>query len=161
VPLSFFTSLASDASTTRTRYASKRVVIIGHSAGGFIVSSYPGRYHDVVAMVQANSPSGISSTNPPGNAAVVSATGPSYDGGMDDRYGYIGDGWKDGRAPRVPSGYELSLPTRAACENFNFWRPGAVKEVATVGCDPANFVPTPLGYSNSFTKQALTVNPLG
>src|SRR5207248_3044059 len=34
--------------------ANSTVVIIGNSAGGAIVQGYPGEYHDVAAMVQAN-----------------------------------------------------------------------------------------------------------
>src|SRR6185312_14719661 len=34
--------------------ANPTVVIAGHSAGGAIVQGYPGEYHDVAAMVQAN-----------------------------------------------------------------------------------------------------------
>jgi pimeloyl-ACP methyl ester carboxylesterase len=143
-----------------TTYRSRRVAIIGHSLGGFIVSSYPGRYHDVVAMVQANAPSGLSSTNPPGNAAVLSANGPPGQGSMADKYGSIGDAWTDGRPPRPPGpGYDAQLATRRACEDFDFWRPGAVTEIATIFCDPANSVPTPSGEGASLPSQALNVNP--
>ncbi|MBV9606243.1 MAG: alpha/beta fold hydrolase, partial [Solirubrobacterales bacterium] len=40
--------------TTPGDTRSKKVVIIGHSAGGWIVAGYPGEYHDVAAMVQAD-----------------------------------------------------------------------------------------------------------
>ena len=36
------------------RIRNRRVVIIGHSAGGWIVAGYPGHYHDVAAMIQAD-----------------------------------------------------------------------------------------------------------
>jgi pimeloyl-ACP methyl ester carboxylesterase len=141
--------------SARTTYASKRVAIIGHSAGGFIVSSYPGKYHDVVTMVQANAPSGLSSTSPPGNAALVSATAPPARGSMDEKYGFIGDAWTDGHARPAPPGYsDQGLATRTACEDFDLWRPGAVKDVATVLCDPANSTPTPSGETASFVDQA-------
>ncbi|HEV7750846.1 MAG TPA: alpha/beta fold hydrolase [Baekduia sp.] len=143
-----------------TGYASRRVAIIGHSAGGFIVSSYPGRYHDVVAMVQANAPSGLFSKSPAGNAALVSATAPPARGSMADEYGPIGDGWDDGKPPPVPGlGYALGFPVRRGCEDFNFWRPGAVKDVATYTCDPANSLATPSGETASFVDQALNRNP--
>ncbi|MGZ4278961.1 MAG: hypothetical protein ACXVFK_17290, partial [Solirubrobacteraceae bacterium] len=29
-------------------------MIIGHSAGGWIVAGYPGEYHDVAAMIQTD-----------------------------------------------------------------------------------------------------------
>jgi hypothetical protein len=110
--------------SSRTTYPSKRVAIIGHPAGGFIVSSYPGKYHDVAAMVQANAPSGLSSTSPPGNAALVSAGAPPARGSMDEKYGFIGDAWTDGHARPTPTGYsDQALPTRTACEDFDLWRP--------------------------------------
>jgi pimeloyl-ACP methyl ester carboxylesterase len=43
-------------STTHRRRVglhSPAAVIVGHSGGGAVVSGYPGRYHDVAAMVQA------------------------------------------------------------------------------------------------------------
>jgi hypothetical protein len=48
-----------------------------------------------------------------------------------------------------------SLPTRTACEDFDFWRPGAVKDIATSLCDPATFTATPAGETASFIDQAL------
>jgi pimeloyl-ACP methyl ester carboxylesterase len=147
--------------TRRTAYASRRVAIVGHSSGGFIVSCYPGRYHDVVAMVQANAPSGVPSADPPGNAALVSAGAPPADGAFEERYGPIGDAWTDGRPPRppAPTGYRFDDPTRTACEDFNFWRPGAVKAVATAFCDPAEATATPAGETASYVDQALNRNP--
>src|SRR5205823_3420642 len=47
------------------RIGSPRVVIIGHSAGGWIVSGYPGTYHDVSAMIQADI-NGSGAQPPPG-----------------------------------------------------------------------------------------------
>jgi pimeloyl-ACP methyl ester carboxylesterase len=145
----------SSAPTHKSRYASRRVAVIGHSAGGFIVSSYPGRYHDVVAMVQANAPSGQFSTDPPGNAALVSQSAPPAHGSMADKYGPIGDAWTDGTPPAAPAGFSYPNATRLACEDFNLWRPGAVKSFATSSCDPATFTATPAGESASFVEQAV------
>lgn len=138
-----------------TRYPSRKVAIIGHSAGGFIVSSYPGRFHDVVAMVQANAPSGLQSLDPPGNAAIISATAPPAHGAQDDLYGPIGNPRHDSIPAPAPSGYSYAFtPTRASCEEFNLWRSGAVPAVATVLCNPRNAIPTPDGEGQSLAAQA-------
>src|SRR5207248_6225773 len=34
--------------------SNRTVIVIGHSAGGWIVAGYPGQYHDVAAMVQTD-----------------------------------------------------------------------------------------------------------
>jgi pimeloyl-ACP methyl ester carboxylesterase len=145
---------AGTAKTSKSKFPSKRVAIIGHSAGGFIVSSYPGKYHDVVAMVQANSPSGLFSKDPPGNAALESGNYPPPQGSMADQFGPIGDTSSDGAAPPPPEGYKNSFSTRRECEDFNFWRPGAVKAIATRACNPARFETTPSGEGDSFVAQA-------
>ena len=36
------------------RFRSGKVVVVGHSAGGLVVAGYPGQYHDVAAMIQAD-----------------------------------------------------------------------------------------------------------
>ena len=144
------------ARCTATRLASRRVAIAGHSAGGFIVSSYPGRYHDVVAMIQSNAPSGLFSTDPPGNAALVGLAAPAPQGSFTERYGPIGDAWNDGRhLPLAGADYAYDFADRRACEDFNFWRPGAAKTAATVLCDPANAIATPRGETASFLDQAV------
>ena len=142
--------------TSHTSYRSDAVAVIGHSAGGFVVSSYPARYHDVVAMVQANSPSGLTSTNPPGNAALLSATAPPPHGAQDDLYGPVGDPAGDTAPRAVRAGYSYSPgPARTDCEEFTLWRPGALAVVATPMCNPANSTATPLGESQSFLAQAM------
>jgi pimeloyl-ACP methyl ester carboxylesterase len=136
------------------------VAIVGHSGGGFIVSSYPGRYHDVVAMVQANAPSGIPSTTPAGNAAIVSATAAPAHGAQDDVFGPIGDASHDGPAPAPVEGYDYAPgPARAPCEEFDFWRAGADRAAATALCNPAKAQGTPTGETGSYATQALQVNP--
>ena len=50
---------------------SHRVVIIGHSAGGWIVAGYPGEYHDVAAMIQADI-NGSDAQPPAGTPAAAS-----------------------------------------------------------------------------------------
>jgi pimeloyl-ACP methyl ester carboxylesterase len=53
--------------------ANRAVVIIGHSAGGWITEGYPGQYHDVVGMVQSDISGFGSTTDPP-----ISTTQPDY-----------------------------------------------------------------------------------
>jgi pimeloyl-ACP methyl ester carboxylesterase len=144
--------------TERTTYANHRVAIIGHSGGGFIASTYPAQYHDVVAMVHANAPSGAQSANPPGNAAILSATAPTPHGAMDDKYGPMGDSSHDGSPPPAPEGYSYPFPDRASCEEFSFWRPGGIKKIATTLCNPATFEPIPRGEPNSYYHQATENN---
>ncbi len=71
-------------------------------------------------------------------------------------YGPIGDAWNDGTLPplRAGGGYAFDLPTRRACEDFNYWRPGAVELTATVFCNPATMVAPPRGEAASFVAQA-------
>ena len=64
---SYTTTHGSDCSAPQRpgRLASPRVVIIGHSAGGWIVAGYPGTYHDIAAMIQADI-DGSGAQPPPG-----------------------------------------------------------------------------------------------
>lgn len=150
------TSTCSGAGTrTPSTYASARVALIGHSAGGFIVAGYPGTYHDVAAMIQADAPSGELALSPPGDPALGALTGAgSGDDSQDDRYGPIGDPSGDGNPTPASSDYTYAFSTRAGCENFFFWRAGAVPAVATAACRPQEFTPTPQGEVPSYVDQA-------
>jgi pimeloyl-ACP methyl ester carboxylesterase len=112
---------------TRSTLANATVVIGGHSAGGAIVQGYPGEYHDVAAMVQAD-------YSNRGNGAVV------------DRQiaGVV--------APALARGedYVPFFETRAQCEEFNVHPPGAIPSVVRIACDPAGFVRTPAGEFSGF-----------
>jgi pimeloyl-ACP methyl ester carboxylesterase len=101
-----------------------KVVIIGHSAGGWVVAGYPGEYHDVAAMVQADI-----------TAATPLATG---QGG-----GFTPD-------PAHPDYFQFFL-TRADCETFNLYRPGVVPYVADIACTPP-FLDSPFGEITDLTQ---------
>lgn len=81
------------------------VVIIGHSAGGWIVAGYPGEYHDVAAMIQTD----ISGSVSPGGPPLGSSSGG----------GFTPD-------PNHPDYFEF-FQTTQDCENFNVYPPGAVQ----------------------------------
>ncbi|HWU32290.1 MAG TPA: alpha/beta fold hydrolase, partial [Marmoricola sp.] len=135
----------------------RRVVIVGHSSGGLLVAGYPGRFHDVSAMVMANAPSGLPSVNPLGDAALQSALSGILPSAPRDQTGYrtIGSSTHDGPPPTAGPGYTNPLPTRETCENFMLWRTGAVPAAATVLCNPAKAVPTPSAEVNSYPAQIL------
>jgi pimeloyl-ACP methyl ester carboxylesterase len=96
---------------------SRKVVIVGHSAGGLVVAGYPGRYHDVAAMIQAD----ISASKP---------TTPAPGGGFNPQPGHVD--------------YFQFFQTRQDCETFNAFEPGVVKYVLNIACAPP-FVLTPVG----------------
>src|SRR5437660_12485049 len=111
-----------------SKLASSTVVIIGHSAGGAIVQGYPGEYHDVAAMVQAN-------YSNQGSGAVVqqqitNVVTPALAAGDD---------------------YVPFFANRQQCVQFNIYAPGEVAQVVNIACDPANFVLTPAGEFTGFT----------
>jgi pimeloyl-ACP methyl ester carboxylesterase len=93
------------------------VVIIGHSAGGWIVAGYPGQYHDVAAMVQAD----ITAATPlaPGQGGSVTPD------------------------PSHPDYFQF-FQTSQDCQTFNIYPPGAVQSVVDVACTPP-FLDSPLG----------------
>ena len=108
--------------------ANSTVVIAGHSAGGAIVQGYPGEYHDVAAMVQAN-------YSNQGSGAVVqqqitNVVVPALVAGDD---------------------YVPFFANQQQCVQFNIYQPGAVQRVVNIACDPANFVLTPAGEFTGFT----------
>ena len=96
---------------------SDKVVIVGHSAGGLVVAGYPGQYHDVAAMIQAD----ISASKP---------TTPAPGGGFNPQPGHVD--------------YFQFFQTRQDCETFNAFEPGVVKYVLNIACAPP-FVLTPVG----------------
>jgi hypothetical protein len=96
---------------------SDKVVIVGHSAGGLVVSGYPGQYHDADAMIQAD----ISASKP---------TTPAPGGGFNPQPGHVD--------------YFQFFQTRQDCETFNAFEPGVVKYVLNIACAPP-FVLTPVG----------------
>jgi pimeloyl-ACP methyl ester carboxylesterase len=133
-------ALGRGSSCARTRAArpqrSRRVVIIGHSAGGGIVEGYPGTYHDVAAMVQAD----WSSFGPLSGAPAPSVppeVGQQLAAGKD---------------------YIAFFANRQECESFNQYAPGAVARAVRVACDPRAFVATPAGEFLGFP--ALTMHNL-
>jgi pimeloyl-ACP methyl ester carboxylesterase len=110
-------------STTPGRTQSPRVVVIGHSAGGWIVAGYPGEYHDVAAMIQTDisGSAGGQPTAPLGNSS----------GG-----GFTPD-------PAHPDYFQF-FQTTQNCLDFNTYTPGIVGYVVNIACAPP-FLDSPFG----------------
>jgi pimeloyl-ACP methyl ester carboxylesterase len=116
----------SDCSGTTTPgdITSQRVVIIGHSAGGWIVAGYPGEYHDVAAMVEAD----ISGS---AGGSAASPLGGNSSGGS-----FTPD-------PNHPDYFEF-FQTQADCFEFNTYTPGVVQYAANIACTPP-YLDSPYG----------------
>lgn len=109
--------------TTPGRTRSRRVVIIGHSAGGWVVAGYPGEYHDVAAMIQTDiSGSAGGSAAPP--------LGSSSGGGFTPD-------------PNHPDYFQF-FQTTQECLEFNTYAPGVVQYAANIACTPP-FLDSPYG----------------
>lgn len=110
-----------------SKLANSTVVIIGHSAGGAIVQGYPGEYHDVAAMVQAN-------YSNQGSGAVVQQQITNV------------------VAPALAAGddYVPFFANRQQCVQFNIYAPGEVARVVKIACNPKKFVLTPAGEFTAF-----------
>ena len=102
----------------------RTVVIIGHSAGGWVVAGYPGEYHDVAAMIQAD----ISGS---AGGSAASPLGGSSSGG-----GFTPD-------PSHPDYFEF-FQTTQNCLDFNTYPPGVVQYAANIACTPP-FLDSPYG----------------
>jgi pimeloyl-ACP methyl ester carboxylesterase len=113
------------AGTHRGVVRNDRVVIIGHSAGGWIVAGYPGEYHDVAAMIQADI-NGSNAQPPAGTPKPPPSTGG----------GFTPD-------PNHPDYFEF-FQTRQNCEDFNTYPPGEVPYVVQIACTPP-FLESPFG----------------
>ena len=103
---------------------SQRVVIIGHSAGGWVVAGYPGEYHDVAAMVEAD----ISGS--------VGGSGTSPLGGNSSGGSYTPD-------PAHPDYFDF-FATQSDCYAFNTYTPGVVQYAAQIACTPP-YLDSPYG----------------
>ena len=110
--------------TTPANMQNRTVVIIGHSAGGWVVAGYPGEYHDVAAMIQTD----IS------GSAGGSATSPL--GGSSSGGGFTPD-------PNHPDYFQF-FQTTQNCLDFNTYTPGVVQYVANIACTPP-FLDSPYG----------------
>jgi pimeloyl-ACP methyl ester carboxylesterase len=113
------------APETPNRIRDRRVAIIGHSAGGWIVAGYPGTYHDVAAMIQADI-DGSGAQPPPGTPPPP----PSVGGGFTPD-------------PNHPDYFEF-FQTRQNCEDFNTYPPGEVAYAVQIACTPP-FLDSPFG----------------
>jgi pimeloyl-ACP methyl ester carboxylesterase len=126
------------------RLHSRRVVIVGHSAGGWIVAGYPGTYHDVAAMIQTDI-DGSGAQPPPG---TVVPPGPTVSTTPD---------------PNHPDYFEF-FQTRQDCENFNVYPPGEVTYVVQIACAPP-FLDSPFGelqdFSVKFAQNDAAINAIG
>ncbi|MFZ0042216.1 MAG: alpha/beta hydrolase [Solirubrobacteraceae bacterium] len=103
---------------------SQRVVVIGHSAGGWVVAGYPGEYHDVAAMVEAD----IS------GSAGGSASSPL--GGNSQGGGFNPD-------PAHPDYFQF-FQSQSDCYAFNTYTPGVVAYAAQIACTPP-YLDSPFG----------------
>jgi pimeloyl-ACP methyl ester carboxylesterase len=112
------------AATQPSTMQNRLVVIIGHSAGGWIVAGYPGKYHDVAAMIQT---------------AITGSLWPSTGGGSS---GGSSGGHFDPN-PEHPDYFDF-FHTRQDCESFNIYPPGQVPYVVDIACTPP-FIPSPYG----------------
>jgi pimeloyl-ACP methyl ester carboxylesterase len=102
----------------------RTVIVVGHSAGGWIVAGYPGEYHDVAAMIQTD----IS------GSAGGSATSPL--GGSSSGGGFTPD-------PSHPDYFQF-FQTTQNCLDFNTYPPGVVQYVVDIACAPP-FLDSPFG----------------
>ncbi|HET7048139.1 MAG TPA: alpha/beta fold hydrolase [Solirubrobacteraceae bacterium] len=109
--------------TTPGNTKNRSVVIIGHSAGGWIVAGYPGEYHDVAAMIQTD----ISGS---AGGSAASPLGSSSGGGFTP----------DSSHPD----YFQFFQTTQECMDFNTYAPGLVAYVAKIACAPP-FLDSPFG----------------
>jgi pimeloyl-ACP methyl ester carboxylesterase len=105
--------------TTAGGTQNRTVIIIGHSAGGWIVAGYPGQYHDVAAMIQADIP-----------ASSPTLLGQSSGGGFTPD-------------PDHPDYFEF-FQTTQNCLDFNTYPPGVVQYVVDIACAPP-FLDSPFG----------------
>src|SRR4051794_32858945 len=120
----YATSASDDCAAARPGgRASRSVVILGHSAGGWIVAGYPGTYHDVAAMIQTS----IFATT----AGAAAQSSQSSQGGHFDPN------------PQHPDYFDF-FHQRSECESFNVYPPGAVQWVVDIACTPP-FIPSPFG----------------
>ena len=110
--------------TTPGNTQNRTVVIIGHSAGGWVVAGYPGEYHDVAAMIQ---------TDISGSAG---GSGTSPLGGSSSGGGFTPD-------PNHPDYFQF-FQTTQNCLDFNTYTPGVVQYVANIACTPP-FLDSPYG----------------
>jgi pimeloyl-ACP methyl ester carboxylesterase len=99
------------------------VVILGHSAGGWVVAGYPGTYHDVAAMIQTS----IFATT---DGAAAQSNQTSQGGHFDPN-------------PQHPDYFDF-FHQRSDCVSFNTYPPGAVPSVVDIACTPP-FIPSPFG----------------
>jgi pimeloyl-ACP methyl ester carboxylesterase len=115
-----------DCAGTTTAAGTKNptVVIIGHSAGGWVVAGYPGQYHDVAAMIQTDisGSAGGSSSSPLGGSS--SGGGFTPDSSHPDYFQFF--------------------QTTQNCFDFNTYTPGVVAYVANIACTPP-FLDSPYG----------------
>ena len=124
---------------------SRRVVIIGHSAGGWIVAGYPGEHHDVAAMIQADI-DGSNAQPPPGTPPSPPSTGGAIT-----------------PDPNHPDYFEF-FQTRQNCEDFNTYPPGEVAYVVQIACTPP-FLDSPFGeitdISAMYQENDASINAIG
>jgi pimeloyl-ACP methyl ester carboxylesterase len=120
----YSTTIGSDCSGAQqpSTMQNRLVVIIGHSAGGWIVAGYPGEFHDVAAMIQTE----ISGSLSPPNSPFGSSSGG----------GFTPD-------PNHPDYFEF-FQTSQDCQDFNIYSPGAVQYVVDIACAPP-FLDSPYG----------------
>ncbi len=104
----------------------RSVVIIGHSLGGFIVTGYPGQYHDVEAMI-STAINGTLATEE-GEDDVGASEGGSFTNANEEH----------------PDYFEF-FQVREDCEKFNVHPPGQVRYAVDIACDPKGFLLTPYG----------------
>jgi pimeloyl-ACP methyl ester carboxylesterase len=103
---------------------SQKVIVIGHSAGGWVVAGYPGQYHDVAAMIQTDisGSAGGSSSSPLGGSSSGGNFTP--DPGHPDYFDFF--------------------QAEQDCLNFNTYPPGAVQYVVKIACTPP-YLASPYG----------------
>jgi pimeloyl-ACP methyl ester carboxylesterase len=110
--------------TTPAGTQNRTVIVVGHSAGGWVVAGYPGEYHDVAAMIQTD----ISGS---AGGSAASPLGGSSSGG-----GFTPD-------PSHPDYFQF-FQTTQNCLDFNTYPPGVVQYVVDIACAPP-FLDSPFG----------------
>jgi pimeloyl-ACP methyl ester carboxylesterase len=120
----YATTAAGDCNGAKAKSTLKSptAVIVGHSAGGWIVAGYPGEYHDVAAMIQ---------TDITGSSSQGDGSEPKSQGG-----GFTPD-------PNKPDYFQF-FQTTQNCLDFNVYAPGQVKYAVDIACKPP-FLDSPYG----------------